>query len=68
MGVGKYVGIAAGGVATVVMSRLVVGRLGTAIVVGRYLWKDPTVQKVRKRVGRKIAEASKKATKKNATR
>jgi hypothetical protein len=61
MGVKKVAGMAAGGVATALMSRMLVGKVGTAVVVGRYLLKDPTVQKIRKRVMRKVAEASKRA-------
>jgi len=63
MGVKKVAGVAAGGIATALMSRMLVGRVGTAVVVGRYLLKDPTVQKIRKRVMRRVAEAAKQSAK-----
>jgi hypothetical protein len=50
----------AAGVAVLLVKRTALRRAGTAIVVARTVWKDPRVQKVRRRVEKKIQHQIKK--------
>ncbi|MEV7828241.1 hypothetical protein [Microbacterium enclense] len=56
MGVGRWIGTGAVGLAGAVLARTAIGRAVAAGTVAYRVWKDPKVQKVRRKVVAKLAK------------
>ncbi|KQR23379.1 putative secreted Zn-dependent protease [Microbacterium proteolyticum] len=56
MGVGRWIGTGAVGLAGAVLARTAIGRAVAAGTVAYRVWNDPKVQKVRRRVVTKLAK------------
>lgn len=56
MGVGRWIGTGAVGLAGAVLARTAIGRAVAAGTVAYRVWKDPKVQKVRRKVVSKLAQ------------
>lgn len=56
MGVGRWIGTGAVGLAGAVLARTAIGRAVAAGTVAYRVWKDPKVQKVRRKVVSKLAK------------
>lgn len=56
MGVGRWIGTGAVGLAGAVLARTAIGRAVAAGTVAYRVWKDPKVQKVRLKVVAKLAK------------
>jgi predicted secreted Zn-dependent protease len=54
MGVGRWIGTGAVGLAGAVLARTAIGRAAAAGTVAYRVWKDPKVQKVRRKVVAKL--------------
>lgn len=54
MGVGRWIGTGAVGLAGAVLARTAIGRAVAAGTVAYRVWKDPKVQKVRRKVVAKL--------------
>lgn len=56
MGVGRWIGTGAVGLAGAVLARTAIGRAVAAGTVAYRVWKDPKVQKVRRKMVAKLAK------------
>lgn len=65
MGVGRWIGTGAVGLAGAVLARTAIGRAVAAGTVAYRVWKDPKVQKVRRKV---VAKLAKQRTARTSTR
>lgn len=54
------------GLALFVIKRTPLARIGTTFVVARTVWRDPRVQKVRRRVEKQVAQRVEKESRKRA--
>ncbi|MDQ1084730.1 MULTISPECIES: hypothetical protein [Microbacterium] len=54
MGVGRWIGTGAVGLAGAVLARTALGRAVAAGTVAYRVWKDPKVQKIRRKVAAKV--------------
>ena len=54
MGVGRWIGTGAVGLAGAVFAKTAVGRAVTAGTIAYRVWKDPKVQKVRRKVASNV--------------
>lgn len=64
----KWLAVLVGGLALTTVARLVFGRFAMVVLVAAQVWKDPTVQKVRRRIQKKIDKAHAQARKDAAKR
>jgi predicted secreted Zn-dependent protease len=56
MSVGKKIGTAALAVGGAVLLRSPVGRAITAVTVATKVWQDPRVQKIKRKLAKKVAQ------------
>lgn len=56
MGVGRWIGTGAVGLAGAVLARTAIGRAVAAGTVAYRVWKDPKVQKIRRKVVAKLSK------------
>lgn len=54
MGVARWIGTGAVGLAGAVLARTAIGRAAAAGTVAYRVWKDPKVQKIRRKVKAKV--------------
>lgn len=57
----KWLAVLVGGLALTAAARLVFGRFAVVVLVATRVWKDPTVQKVRRRIQKKVEKKIDKA-------
>lgn len=62
----KSGGLATAGLAGLVLSKTPAGRVVTGVIVARRVWKDPRVQKVRRRVQDRLLKSAQRTAAKNA--